>query len=96
MLDHDKTPLWNHTMTERVTDVTAVAAVTIAAWQPGLESVSGYAAAIMPVLGSIWLAVQIYAKLVDMYANRKKQKEEAAKRFAAWNKRNDPYDESAP
>lgn len=42
-----------------VTDVGAVAAITSPYWLPTLHTVSEVAALVVPILGVIWLAIQI-------------------------------------
>lgn len=47
-------------ITERTTDVVAIASVSSPWW---LSHVSEIAGLLLPVAGVIWLAVQIYAKI---------------------------------
>jgi hypothetical protein len=44
---------------DRSTDTVAAAAVVSPFWLPILQDVSGIAALIVPILGAIWLVVQI-------------------------------------
>jgi Na+/alanine symporter len=54
----------------QINSVTATAALTSPWWLPGLHSVSTAAAEIVPILGALWLMVQI---IVAIYkATRKK------------------------
>ena len=48
--------------TEKTTNIVAAGAVASPAWLPVLELVSEYAALLLPILGVIWLAVQIIFK----------------------------------
>lgn len=45
----------------------AASAVTSPIWLPWLYSVSEFAALVAPILGVIWLAVQIVAKLRETF-----------------------------
>jgi hypothetical protein len=49
---------FNH-LSDRVTDGVAVAAVTSPIWASMLQNVSEFAGLIVPILGAIWLLVQI-------------------------------------
>ena len=51
------------------TTAVAAAAVASPAWLPAVQKASEMAAVAAPILGVIWLLVQIVAKLVEM--NRK-------------------------
>lgn len=51
------------TINEAVTDGGAIAAVASPLWLPGLHEISTFAALILPILGVIWLAMQIYYRL---------------------------------
>lgn len=50
---------------EIITNIGAVGAVATPWWLPHLSTVSEIAALIAPILGVIWLAVQIVIKLRD-------------------------------
>lgn len=50
-------------ITDRVTDGVAVTAVASPVWLPALQSVSDLAALVVPILGAIWLFVQIWGYL---------------------------------
>jgi hypothetical protein len=52
-------------MDHTVTTPVAVAAATSPAWLPALQGVSEYAAALLPILGVLWLAVQITVKIIE-------------------------------
>lgn len=47
---------------DKATDAVAGAAITSPLWYHWLEQVSTWAALVLPILGCIWLAVQIYSK----------------------------------
>jgi hypothetical protein len=55
----------NHPVLEPVTNVTAAAAVTSSIWMPSLHDASTFAAQWAPVLGAIWLILQIARFLVQ-------------------------------
>jgi hypothetical protein len=48
---------------EIVTDTGAVAAIASPWWLPALHSVSDVAALVLPILGVLWLLLQIVVKL---------------------------------
>ena len=48
---------------ERTTDVAAAAGVASVWWYPILKEISGIAATGLPILGFIWIAVQIAHKI---------------------------------
>lgn len=48
----------------------AAGAVASPVWLPWLHTTSEIAATIAPILGLIWLLVQIYAKLKDLRKDR--------------------------
>lgn len=48
---------------DRVTDGVAVGMVSSPVWLPGLQQVSEIAALVVPILGAIWLLVQILGYL---------------------------------
>lgn len=52
-------------MMERVTNTVAAGAVVSPWWLPSLSDISQFAALMLPVLGCVWLIVQIIAKLHD-------------------------------
>lgn len=57
-----------HNVTDRATDAVAAGMVASPFWLPGLQDVSEIAALVVPILGAIWLIVQIigyFAKKVD-------------------------------
>ncbi len=56
---------------EVVTDTGALAALVSPWWLPALQEVSRDAALILPVLGALWLAVQIAIKIHQTYWKRK-------------------------
>ena len=49
--------------TEKITTWVAAGAVVSPAWLPSLQAMSQIAALLLPILGVIWLAVQIYFKV---------------------------------
>lgn len=51
---------------DNTTAAVAVSAVTSAVWLPWLQTASDGAALIAPLLGTLWLIVQIIAKVRDM------------------------------
>lgn len=57
---------------ENTTTAAAVAAVASPVWLPWLHTASEVAATIAPILGVVWLVVQIVTKTVEMF--RKKGK----------------------
>lgn len=52
-------------MIDRVTNTVAAGAVFSPWWMPSLSELSQTAALLLPILGVIWLAVQIIAKIVS-------------------------------
>lgn len=52
-------------MMERVTNTVAAGAVASPFWLPSLAEVSQFAGLMLPVLGCVWLIVQIIIKLID-------------------------------
>jgi hypothetical protein len=48
---------------EIVTDTGAVAAIVSPWWLPALHSVSDVAALVLPILGVLWLCLQIVVKI---------------------------------
>jgi hypothetical protein len=52
-------------MAETATTATAGAAVLSPLWLPNLHSLSALAAEILPILGAIWLIVQIITKVIE-------------------------------
>ena len=53
-----------NTTMDRVTDGVAAGMVTSPIWLPGLQQVSEIAALIVPILGAVWLLVQILGYLI--------------------------------
>lgn len=51
------------TYAEIVTDTGAAAAVVSPLWLPSLHEVSAEAALILPILGAVWLSVQIFHRI---------------------------------
>lgn len=56
---------------ENLTSVTAGAAMTSPWWLPALHGFSQIAAEAAPILGALWLLVQIGSKLHEMYKRHK-------------------------
>jgi hypothetical protein len=56
--------------TEHLTSAGAGAAIASPLWLPSLQTVSDVAAMALPILGVIWLVVQITTKLIEV-RNRK-------------------------
>jgi Na+/alanine symporter len=54
---------------DRVTDGVAVSAVTSPVWLPGLQQLSELSGLVVPILGAIWLIIQIVGYL---HSKRKK------------------------
>lgn len=54
------TPSMNQT-----TDAVAVGAIASPLWLPQIEYFSTVASAVLPVLGAVWLLVQIYSKFQE-------------------------------
>jgi len=52
---------------EAVTDTGAVAAIASPWWLPSLHDISQVAAEWLPILGGVWLAVQIVIKIHTTY-----------------------------
>lgn len=52
---------------ENTTNVTAFGAVTTPFWLPALNTASEIAGTVAPILGALWLTVQIVAKCADIY-----------------------------
>lgn len=55
---------------ERVTDATAVGAVTSPWWFPYLSQVSEAASVLLPILGATWLLVKIVTTLDKWWQDR--------------------------
>lgn len=55
-----------------VTNAVATGAITSPFWIPHLHSLSEIAAIITPLLGGVWLAVQIWAKVHEVKNRNKK------------------------
>lgn len=56
-------------MNNTTTNAVAAAALVTPAWLPTLQQASTAAATLAPILGVVWLLVQIIAKIVEV--NRK-------------------------
>lgn len=52
-----------HPISERLTDVAAIASVASPWWLPWLSTTSEIAGLLLPVLGVIWLIVQIWVRV---------------------------------
>lgn len=52
-------------MIDRVTYTVAAGAVFSPWWMPSLSALSEAAALLLPILGVVWLAVQIIVKIMD-------------------------------
>lgn len=55
---------------DRATDAVAVAGATSPIWLPALSNISQVAALLLPILGAVWLIVQIVTKLMDRHPPR--------------------------
>jgi hypothetical protein len=55
---------------EQVTTITAGAAVATSWWHPVIENVSVEAATWLPVLGVMWLVIQIWGRLSPLIKKR--------------------------
>lgn len=55
---------------EIVTDTGAVAAIASPWWLPALHEVSDVAALVLPIMGVLWLAVQIFVKIYQVKHRR--------------------------
>lgn len=49
-----------------ITNATAGAAVVSPFWLPVLQTTSEVASIVLPILGAVWLLVQIVAKVIEM------------------------------
>ncbi len=49
--------------TEKITNWLAAGAIASPAWLPSLQATSQVAALLLPILGVIWLAIQIFFKI---------------------------------
>lgn len=49
--------------TEKITNWLAAGAIASPAWLPSLQDISQVAALLLPILGVIWLALQIFLKI---------------------------------
>lgn len=56
-----------HNMNDRVTDVVAAAAVTSPWWATSVAHLSEFAATVTPIIGVLWLLMQIFSKTVELY-----------------------------
>jgi hypothetical protein len=52
----------------------AGAALTSPVWLPALHTISEVAALLFPILGGVWFAVQIVAKLLQLYQAHRSRK----------------------
>lgn len=60
---------------DNATTAIAAGAVASPVWLPWLQTASQVAAAVAPILGAIWLLVQIWAKVTEvLYRNNGKDK----------------------
>jgi len=59
------------THNETLADAGAVAALISPVWLPVLHEVSELAALVLPILGAVWLIVQITIKVWTFYKGRK-------------------------
>lgn len=50
---------------DNATNVLSAGAVISPFWLPVLEQTSGFAALLAPILGAIWLVIQIWAKIKE-------------------------------
>jgi len=62
------------TIVEHNTTVVATTAVMTPFWLPSLTSVSEVAATITPILGAIWLVIQIVSKTASWIKHRNENK----------------------
>jgi len=60
---------------ENTTTAVAASAVTAPFWLPSLQSASEAAATIAPILGVLWLIVQIASKSIETYKKFKERDE---------------------
>ena len=56
------------TNTEYVTDVVAVAAIASPWWLPTLQTVHDWAAWALPIMGVLWLALQMISHIRSRYS----------------------------
>ncbi|MBD9511927.1 hypothetical protein IB265_34830 [Ensifer sp. ENS10] len=61
---------------EHTTTAVAASAVTTPIWLPWLQTASETAATIAPILGLVWLLIQIFAKSIETYQRIKDRKNE--------------------
>lgn len=54
-----------HRIIERATDLVATAGVVSPIWVPMLGEISHLAGLLMPILGCVWLGVQIWKKSTE-------------------------------
>lgn len=62
---------------EHTTTAVAASAVTVPVWLPWLYSASEVAAIIAPILGVLWLFVQITSKTIETYKKISGRKDNA-------------------
>ena len=56
--------------TEAATNLGASAALTSPWWLPALKASSNFAGDLLPILGAVWLVVQIATKISDYLGRR--------------------------
>ncbi len=61
---------------DQITNTVAAAGVSSPLWLPSLHTVSATASAIVPILGAVWLTVQIVIKLIETHRSMKNDKDE--------------------
>ncbi len=61
---------------ENTTTAVAASAVTVPFWLPSLQSASEAAAIVAPILGVLWLLVQIASKTIETYKKIKDKHDE--------------------
>ena len=61
------------TPAETTTATIAASAVVSPGWLPWLQSTSEVAAMVAPILGALWLVIQIYAKVRELRRTRKNE-----------------------
>ena len=59
---------------ELVTDIAAVASVSSPWWLPVMAGLSSFVHATLPVIGWLWIFIQIVFKFYDFYSERKVKK----------------------
>ncbi|MDX0260526.1 hypothetical protein GOC60_04785 [Sinorhizobium meliloti] len=61
---------------EHTTTAVAASAVTTPFWLPWLQTASETAATIAPILGLVWLIIQIFSKTIETYQRMRDRKNE--------------------